>query len=226
MAKVMTSRTGNTQRACRPRTAGFTLIELLVVISIIGLLMTGALMTVEGLGRKMRFEGAAKTLRDKIMLARNVAISQNHKLALRITETAGKKWKLVIIDSGDGILDNGDDKMIGDPWSFPRQVALEAEQELEFGAEGGITFTTSNPIVLNDTSDAKEPWRMLLTIYTASGMVRLGPIEKLPPLGAGDTNASATTVTAPATAETVTETAAETAADVAAPAPTAPAAKP
>ncbi|GEM_PF-1485817 len=203
-------------RARQPQAArGFTLIELLVVISIIGLLMTGALMTVEGLGRKMRFEGAAKTLRDKIMLTRNVAISQNHKLALRI-QAAGKKWKLVIIDSGDGILDNGDDKMISDPWSFPPQVTLEAEQELEFGAEGGITFTTSNPIVLHDNSDAKEPWRMLLTIYTASGMVRLGPIEKLPPLGAGDTNVSATAATAPA----------ETEADVAAPATPAPAESP
>jgi len=202
--------------ACR-RAHGFTLIELLVVISIIGLLMTGALMTVEGLGRKMRFEGAAKTLRDKIMLTRNVAISQNHKLALRITETKSKHWKLVIIDSNDGILDNGDDKMIGDPWSLPRQVTLEAEQELEFGAEGGITFTTSNPIVLHDDSDKKEPWRMLLTIYTASGMVRLGPIEKITPAGADGTNApSATAAAAPAA----------TAADAPAPAAAAPAESP
>ncbi len=202
-AKVMTLRTGKATRVRRPA-RGFTLIELLVVITIIGLLMTGALITVEGLGRKMRFESVAKTLRDKIMLTRNVAISQNHKLALRITKTAGKKWKLIIIDSVDGILDNGDDKPVGDPWHIERQVTLEAEQELEFGAEGGITFTTSNPIILHDDTDKKEPWRMALTIYTASGMVRLGPIEKLPPVGVNSTNASATAEAAAQTAEAAT----------------------
>jgi prepilin-type N-terminal cleavage/methylation domain-containing protein len=202
-AKVMTLRTGkHAGRAAQPR--GFTLLELLVVISIIGLLMTGALVMVEGLGRKMKFEGAGKALRDKIMLTRNVAISQNHKLALRVTQTQGRKWKLVIIDSVDGILDNGDDKMVGDPWYFPRQIDLEAEQELEFGAEGGITFTTSNPIVLLDNSDKKEPWRMKMTIYTASGMVRMGEIEKLTP-DTGATNAAAT-AEAPAAEETFDET--------------------
>ena len=176
---------------------GFTLLELLVVISIIGLLMTGALITVEGLGRKMRFESAAKTLRDKIMLARNSAIACSHKYALRITQTPSHRWKLVIIDSRDNILDNGDDELVGDPYPFPKQIQFESEQEIEFGAEGGITFSTTNPIILLENSDKKEPWRLELVIYKASGIVRIKEIEKLRPEATTNTVAAAAVTNAP-----------------------------
>ena len=58
--------------------------------------------------------------------------------------------------------------------------------------------------MLLDNSDKKEPWRMKMTIYTASGMVRMGEIEKLTP-DTGATNAAAT-AEAPAAEETFDET--------------------
>lgn len=167
------------------RPGGFTLMELLIVVGIIGLLMTTALVGMQGLGRKVKFEGAAKTVRDKVMLTRSRSIASGRKMAVRIQQTPLKKWKLTIIDSVDNIFDNEDDREYDRAYIFPKGVELEGEQEIEFSAEGGITYATSNPIVLTDISDRKEPWRLKLTIYKASGIVRIGELEKLPPMVAG-----------------------------------------
>ncbi len=164
---------------------GFTLMELLIVVGIIGILMTAALWGMQGLGRKVRFEGAAKTVRDKVMLARSRSIASGRKMAVRIQQTPLKKWKLVIIDSVDNIFDNEDDREFDKAFVFPKGIELEGEQELEFSAEGGITYATSNPIILKDMTDKKEPWRLTLTIYKASGIVKIGELEKLPAMVPG-----------------------------------------
>lgn len=163
------------------RPGGFTLMELLTVVGIIGMLMSVALLGMQGMGRKVRFEGAAKTVRDKVMLTRSRSIATGRKMAVRIQQTPLKKWKLTIIDSGDNIFDNDDDREFDRAYLFPKGVEFEGEQEIEFSAEGGITYATSNPIVMKDVSDKKEPWRLTLTIYKASGIVRIGDLEKVVP---------------------------------------------
>ncbi|MCX7848302.1 MAG: prepilin-type N-terminal cleavage/methylation domain-containing protein [bacterium] len=165
---------------------GFTLMELLTVVAIIGILMSVALLGMQGMGRKVRFEGAAKTLRDKVMLARSRSIATGRKMAVRIQQTPLKKWKLVIVDSSDNIFDNDDDREYDRAYLFPKGVELEGEQEIEFSAEGGITYATSNPIVLTDVSERNEPWRLTLTIYKASGIVRIGELEKVAPEAASE----------------------------------------
>lgn len=167
------------------RPGGFTLMELLIVVGIIGLLMTTALVGMQGLGRKVKFEGSAKTVRDKVMLTRSRSIASGRKMALRIQQTPLKKWKLTIIDSVDNIFDNDDDREYDRAYVFPKGVEVEGEQEIEFSAEGGITYATSNPIILTDVSDKKEPWRLKLTIYKASGIVRISDLEKLPAIVPG-----------------------------------------
>lgn len=173
------------------RPGGFTLMELLIVVGIIGLLMTTALVGMQGLGRKVKFEGAAKTVRDKVMLTRSRSIASGRKMALRIQQTPLKKWKLTIIDSVDNIFDNDDDREYDRAFVFPKGIELEGEQEIEFSAEGGITYATSNPIVLTDVTDKKEPWRLKLTIYKASGIVRISELEKLPPIVPGASGGAA-----------------------------------
>ncbi len=169
-------------RTLRSMPRGFTLMELLIVVGIIGLLMTAALVGVQGIGRRVRFEGAAKTVRDKVMLTRSTSIARGRKLALRIQQTPAKRWKLVIMDSVDNIFDNEDDREYDRAFLFPKGIELDAEQEIEFSAEGGITYATSNPMALTDMSDRKEPWRLKLTIYKASGIVKISELEKLPPV--------------------------------------------
>lgn len=178
--------------------------ELLIVVGIIGILMTAALWGMQGLGRKVRFEGAAKTVRDKVMLTRSRSIASGRKMALRIQQTPLKRWKLVIMDSMDNIFDNEDDREFDKAFMFPKGVVLEAEQEIEFSAEGGITYATSNPMILTDVTDKKEPWRLTLTIYKASGIVKIGELEKLPPMvpgGAGAETGSTAQVSAEAPGE-------------------------
>jgi len=158
---------------------GFTLLELLVVISIIGILMAASVVTFVGVGRKVRFEGAAKALKDKMYLARNSAITRSRKFAIRATLTeAQKRWRIDIIDSVDNIFDNDDDRYVGEPYYMPRLIELEGEQEIEFTPEGGIYYSTSNPIMLTDRTNQRQIWKIPLTIYKAAGICRMGAIEK------------------------------------------------
>ncbi len=157
---------------------GFTLLELLVVMTIIGILMATSFTSFVGVGRSNRFEGAARTLKNKILLTRTTAITKSRKFAIRITLTKHKKWKLVIIDSIDNVLDNDDDRIADKPYFF-KKVSLDEEQEIEFTPEGGISYSTSNPIILTDSTNKREIWKLPIILYKAAGMAKIGDLEKI-----------------------------------------------
>ena len=158
---------------------GFTLLELLVVMTIIGILMATSFTSFVGVGKSNRFEGAARALKNKILLTRTTAITKSRKFAIRVTLTKHKKWKLVIIDSVDNILDNDDDRIADKPYFLPKRVVLDAEQEIEFTPEGGISYSTSNPIILTDASNKREVWKLPIILYKAAGMAKIGELEKI-----------------------------------------------
>lgn len=157
---------------------GFTLLELLVVMTIIGILMATSFTSFIGMGRSNRFEGAARALKNKILLTRTTAITKSRKYAIRITLTKHKKWKLVIIDSVDNILDNDDDRIADKPYFF-KKVSLDEEQEIEFTPEGGISYSTSNPIILTDSTNKREIWKLPIILYKAAGMAKIGDLQKI-----------------------------------------------
>ncbi len=157
---------------------GFTLLELLVVMTIIGILMATSFTSFVGVGRSNRFEGAARALKNKILLTRTTAITKSRKFAIRITLTKHKKWKLVIIDSVDNILDNDDDRIADKPYFF-KKVSLDEEQEIEFTPEGGISYSTSNPIILTDSTNKREIWKLPIILYKAAGMAKIGDLQKI-----------------------------------------------
>ena len=157
---------------------GFTLLELLVVMTIIGILMATSFTSFVGVGRSNRFEGAARTLKNKILLTRTTAITKSRKFAIRITLTKHKKWKLVIIDSVDNVLDNDDDRIADKPYFF-KKISLDEEQEIEFTPEGGISYSTSNPIILTDSTNKREIWKLPIILYKAAGMAKIGDLEKI-----------------------------------------------
>ena len=158
----------------------FTLLELLVVMSIMGIIMASSFVYFKGVGRSNRFLGAAKTIKNKIILTRTSAITQSRKFAIRIFQTKKlKKWKLVVIDSVDNILDNEDDKIADKPYFLPKKVTLDEEQELEFTPEGSISYSTSNPIVLTDSSNKREVWKLPVILYTGSGMAKIDDLQKI-----------------------------------------------
>lgn len=164
-----------------PRTQykGFTLIELLTVITIIGLLMAGAVATFVNVGRATRFEGAARAIKNKIVYARTVAITRAHKLAIRITQTPNtKKWKLEIIDSIDNIFDNDNDRIVDKPYYLDKQIICDQEYEIEFSPEGSITYLTDNPIVIQDLSSKEDIWTIEIKVYPAAAQARVGDIIK------------------------------------------------
>ena len=173
---------------------GFTLLELLVVIAIIGMLMGVGMMVAPGITRRAKLDGAGRVLRDKTILARTYSISKSRKFALRITQTTeGGKWKAVIIDSGDNILGNGDpnERIVDNPYFFDQRINLEQDTEIEFTPEGSISYSTSNPICLLDTSDKNETWKLPLVLLKGPGNAKLGEIEKVAHGTARDTNAVA-----------------------------------
>ncbi len=157
---------------------GFTLLELLVVMTIIGILMATSFTSFVGVGRSNRFEGAARALKNKILLTRTTAITKSRKFAIRITLTKHKKWKLVIIDSVDNILDNDDDRIADKPYFF-KKISLDEEQEIEFTPEGGISYSTSNPIILTDSTNKREIWKIPIILYKAAGMAKIGDLQKI-----------------------------------------------
>ncbi|NLF38843.1 type II secretion system protein [bacterium] len=180
---------------CRVSRPGFTLLELLVVIAIIGMLMGVGVTTFGTFGKRAQIEGDARALRDKIILARTYSISKSRKFALRITQTTERKrWKAVIIDSGDNILDNGDpaERIVDNPFFLKARIELEQDTEIEFTPEGSISYSTSNPVYILDTSDKRELWKLPLVLYKAAGNAKLGELEKVPRTpGTGATNAAA-----------------------------------
>jgi len=163
----------------KKETRGFTLLELLVVMTIIGILMATSFSSFVGVGRSNRFEGAARALKNKILLTRTSAITKSRKFAIRITLTKHKKWKVVIIDSIDNVLDNEDDRIADKPYYLPKRVNIDEEQEIEFTPEGGISYSTSNPIILTDSSNQREIWKLPLILYKAAGMAKIGELEKI-----------------------------------------------
>jgi len=161
---------------------GFTLLELLVVMTIIGMMMAIGFPLFKSVGKSSRFESAARNIKDRIVLARTKSITQARKFAVRATLTKHKKWKIVIVDSVDNEFDNGNDKIVEDALLLPRQVTLEEEMEIEFmPGVGGISYATSNPIVLTEASDKREIWKLPLTLYKAAGAARIGELEKITP---------------------------------------------
>ncbi len=161
---------------------GFTLLELLVVMTIIGMMMAIGFPLFGSVGKSSRFESAARNIKDRIVLARTKSITQARKFAVRATLTKHKKWKIVIVDSVDNEFDNGNDRIVEDPLFLPRQVTLDEEMEIEFmPGVGGISYATSNPIVLSEASDKREIWKLPLTLYKAAGAARIGTLEKIFP---------------------------------------------
>ena len=161
---------------------GFTLLELLVVMTIIGMMMAIGFPLFKSVGKSSRFESAARNIKDRIVLARTKSITQARKFAVRATLTKHKKWKIVIVDSVDNEFDNGNDKIVEDALFLPKQVVLDEEMEIEFmPGVGGISYATSNPIVLTEASDKREIWKLPLTLYKAAGAARIGELEKIFP---------------------------------------------
>ena len=161
---------------------GFTLMELLVVMTIIGMMMAIGFPLFGSVGKSSRFESAARNIRDRIVLARTKSITQARKFSVRATLTKHKKWKIIIVDSVDNEFDNGNDRIVEDPLYLPKQVVLDEELEIEFmPGIGGISYATSNPIVLTEASDKREIWKLPLTLYKAAGSARIGTLEKIKP---------------------------------------------
>jgi prepilin-type N-terminal cleavage/methylation domain-containing protein len=167
----------------RQHQKGFTLLELLVVISIMAMIGAIGIFTFKAMGRKVRFEGAAKTIKDKLVLARTSAITKARRFAVRATLTENtREWKIVTVDSVDNIFGNDDDRMVDKkPYYLPKQVFLEDEQEIEFTPEGGISYATSNPITVTDNSEPREIWKITLTLYKAAGMAKMSDIQRINP---------------------------------------------
>lgn len=158
---------------------GFTLLELLTVIAIIGILMSGALISIRGVGRAARFEGAARTIKDKIVLARTASITRGRRFAVHIRQTdVTRRWVVEIIDSVDNILDNDNDRLYEDSWFLPRQVESMQEYIIEFSPEGSITFASDNPIQLRDISEANDVWLVDIVLYRAPGTARVMDVTK------------------------------------------------
>ena len=173
----------NNMHEKRKHQKGFTLLELLVVISIMAMIGAIGIFTFKAMGRKVRFEGAAKTIKDKLMLARTSAITKARRFAVRATLTENtREWKIVTVDSVDNIFGNDDDRMVDKkPYYMPKQVFLEEEQEIEFTPEGGISYATSNPITVTDKSEPRDIWKITLTLYKAAGMAKMSDIIRIDP---------------------------------------------
>ena len=160
------------------KVCGFTLLELLVVMAIIGVLMASSFVVFKNIGKHRHLESTARTIRNKILLARTSAITRSRKHAVKITPTEHKRWKLVIIDSVDNILGNNNDRIADKPY-FIKKISLETEQEIKINPEGDISYLTSNPIMLTDASNKKEIWKLPVNVYKTTGKVKVGDFIKM-----------------------------------------------
>lgn len=164
----------------RKNKAGFTLLELLIVIAIMGMMGAIGFVGFAGMGRQVKIEGAAKTIRDKLVLARTNAITKARKFSIRMVLTPNtKRWKIITIDSVDNIFGNDNDRVIDVKTTLlDKKIELEEEQEIEFTPEGGISYATLNPIFITDNSILNDIWQIKLTLYKAAGMARVSEIIK------------------------------------------------
>ena len=170
----------------RPRYSGFTLMELLVVIGIIGAISSIGVVSFAAVGRNMRIESAANAIKDRIFYARTSAITQRRKFAIRMTVTPTRKvWKLQTFDSGsDNVIDYENDLTVDTrPYYLDHRLNIKAEPpiEIEFSPEGGITYASHNPIVIEDKTEPQEIWEMPIQIYKAAGIARVKPINRIFP---------------------------------------------
>ena len=156
---------------------GFTLLELLVVMTIIGILMASAFVVFKNAGKSKRLESAALIIRNKILLARTSAITKSRKFEIKITPTEHKKWKLVVIDSIDNILDNDNDRISDKPY-FIKKITLNGKQEIIITPEGDFSRFTSNPIILTDANNKNEIWELPVILYKTTGKVKIGDLVK------------------------------------------------
>jgi prepilin-type N-terminal cleavage/methylation domain-containing protein len=161
---------------------GFTLLELLVVISIMLMIAGAGGYYIVNSGRSSRFKGAARAVRDKLILAQTSARVKGRGVATKATQTEKKEWKIVTVDSIDGVFGNDDDRQIDKkPYYLPRTVSLDSEQEVVFTADGAISRATTNTIVLTDTAETEDPWKITLSLYKAGGSVKMSEIIKSTP---------------------------------------------
>lgn len=168
------------------RYSGFTLMELLVVIGIIGAISSIGVVSFAAVGRNMRIESAANSIKDRIYYARTSAITQRRKFAIRMTVTPTRKvWKLETFDSGpDNVIDfENDSKIDSRPYYVDHRLKIKAEPpiEIEFSPEGGILYASHNPIVLVDETEPQEIWEMPIQLYKAAGIARVRPLERIFP---------------------------------------------
>ena len=69
------------------------------------------------------------------------------------------------------------------PYYLDHRLNIKAEPpiEIEFSPEGGITYASHNPIVIEDKTDLQEIWEMPVQIYKAAGIARVKPINRIFP---------------------------------------------
>lgn len=166
--------------------SGFTLMELLVVIGIIGAISSIGVASFATVGRSMRIDSAANAIKDRIFFARTSAITQRRKFAIRMTITPTRKvWKLQTFDSGpDNVIDYENDLTIDTkPYYLDHRLKIKAEPpiDIEFSPEGGITYASHNPIVIEDRTEATEIWEVPIQIYKAAGIARVKPLNRIFP---------------------------------------------
>ena len=157
------------------KSLGFTLLELLVVMTIVGILMTSSFVFFKNSGKSAQLKGAALIIKNKILFARTSALTKSRKFAVKITQTKHKKWKLVIIDSVDNILNNDNDRISDKPY-FIKKITFNGEQEIIITPEGEISRFTSNPIMLTDAGNKGETWKLPITLYKTT--VKVGDLVK------------------------------------------------
>jgi prepilin-type N-terminal cleavage/methylation domain-containing protein len=158
---------------------GFTLLELLVVIAVMSMIGAVCVLCVSP-SRAARFEGAAGVFRDKLSLARTSALAKDREFAVQATLSKTlNEWKIVTVDSGDGVIGNDDDRQVDKkPYYLPKSVSLDDEQEIVFTSEGSISRATSNTVVLTDMAEPKNPWKITLGLNKAGGTVKMSNIIK------------------------------------------------
>ena len=79
----------STPKTNRPP-GGFTLIELILVIAILGIVMSFALPSINGMSNRARLKSIAETMTQDIQLARSEAVLNNSAIVVSVVE--GANW--------------------------------------------------------------------------------------------------------------------------------------